>query len=778
MFIIIVKSHSCRKSYCRFSISGTSQVPLVLQQLCAALTKIPVAKLQANVTDDKSAKTNSLPPTNVVDNKSSTLQVPPKNSTFSLPQKESQSSTKCHSKCIKTSDDTQDVKFILGKRRKSLQTNNESDMSSNRANSQSLMTSAKFRKRRNTDAQMENNAKNFKIVSNGQLSLSTSKHQGKITEYLPEMKDSNGRTLRKEKLDKASTTSILDAIPPSLKPSLEEIVTTPIKTELTLQPNTPQSTMDLEEEGVLIIDDKEDSSFSQQRVANNNDENQENNNSNIVKHESFDDTKQGMTENDLKFDTENAANDEIISTKSAVTKYSRCDNAKHSFDNISSFASASSVSGQLPLDMLIKDDDVKAMPMSPLPCSSSSGISSTSSSSSVKDDSSSVISLSRMSSSSSGASSYTKDYDHLFEMPRAVRFPPPNSNTGGIGGNLNKNKNGMSLTRISRSDSTENANNNNNFTETVICRWELCGQEFDSNGKLLDHLKMVHARIDYTNASNNNNLCEEALGEKDPNSQSTSSVQYKCLWEGCKVYGKGSSTKSWLEKHVIANHGGNKPFACIVDDCKERFGTQSLLERHVNSHFKCKANVASASGDSNLLNNNLSSCINSSSSISASNFQLTNKISKNSSSSSSLNGQNRLYQSRLSRASKKLMAPNGKKLKYRKTIYSARIFDLFDLGVMAQVRQRITAFESGCKKLRYEGCVGTTESVSKNNGNKHKKKKEKEPTTDRSCSSSSTHTTSCGVLDETIVFRSEILAKRTDPDGQVRVLLKWIPNGM
>ena len=53
--------------------------------------------------------------------------------------------------------------------------------------------------------------------------------------------------------------------------------------------------------------------------------------------------------------------------------------------------------------------------------------------------------------------------------------------------------------------------------------------------------------------------------------------QYKCLWEGCKVYGKGSSSKVWLEKHVLS-HGGNKPFQCIVDGCKQRFGTQVSSE--------------------------------------------------------------------------------------------------------------------------------------------------------------------------------------------------------
>ena len=61
--------------------------------------------------------------------------------------------------------------------------------------------------------------------------------------------------------------------------------------------------------------------------------------------------------------------------------------------------------------------------------------------------------------------------------------------------------------------------------------------------------------------------------EETDSSEDSSGIQYKCLWEGCKVYGKGSSSKLWLEKHVMS-HGGNKPFQCIVDGCKHRFGTQ------------------------------------------------------------------------------------------------------------------------------------------------------------------------------------------------------------
>ena len=49
----------------------------------------------------------------------------------------------------------------------------------------------------------------------------------------------------------------------------------------------------------------------------------------------------------------------------------------------------------------------------------------------------------------------SKDSDVVFEIPQAIRFP------------LNRNN-----------------------LEVVVCKWASCGQEFDSNGKLLDHLKV------------------------------------------------------------------------------------------------------------------------------------------------------------------------------------------------------------------------------------------------------------------------------------------------
>lgn len=142
---------------------------------------------------------------------------------------------------------------------------------------------------------------------------------------------------------------------------------------------------------------------------------------------------------------------------------------------------------------------------------------------------------------------------------------------------------------------------------------------------------------------------DEEEGDED---DSEDEFQYKCLWIGCKVFGKGSSSKTWLEKHAL-NHGGNKPFQCIVDGCNLRFGTQTLLERHVNNHFK-KKNSAAENGE----NGNGSGTGNEE--ISNSALKLIRKVS----------------------------TVTGKKLKLRKTIYSARIFDLFDMGVMARLRVR------------------------------------------------------------------------------------------
>ncbi|OTF71124.1 hypothetical protein BLA29_004090, partial [Euroglyphus maynei] len=70
------------------------------------------------------------------------------------------------------------------------------------------------------------------------------------------------------------------------------------------------------------------------------------------------------------------------------------------------------------------------------------------------------------------------------------------------------------------------------------------------------------------------------------NSNNEKLEKFVCLWRGCKVFGKPSLSRNWIERHVLEQHSGPKPFKCIVDGCGQRFRTQNQLEKHVNMHFK------------------------------------------------------------------------------------------------------------------------------------------------------------------------------------------------
>jgi len=261
----------------------------------------------------------------------------------------------------------------------------------------------------------------------------------------------------------------------------------------------------------------------------------------------------------------------------------------------------------------------------------------------------------------------------------------------------------------------------------VICKWELCGNEFDSTGKLLDHLKSIHA------------VAENQKEETDNSGDETNSIQYKCLWEGCKVYGKGSSSKLWLEKHVMS-HGGNKPFQCIVDGCKHRFGTQSLLERHVNNHFKNKESPSGAV---------------STTTTSGETGSVPAPASRSSASNQSTGGNGAVS----SKAFRKLV---GRRIKYRQVVYSARIFDHFDIGAMAQVRMRLSEYEKKCQEWKslgfFENPHLQKDTIA---ANAKVKANAKAPQTNSS--------------DQVVILHSKIIARKTDLQGNLKVLQSWNP---
>ncbi|XP_022901679.1 uncharacterized protein [Onthophagus taurus] len=173
-------------------------------------------------------------------------------------------------------------------------------------------------------------------------------------------------------------------------------------------------------------------------------------------------------------------------------------------------------------------------------------------------------------------------------------------------------------------------------SDQVVCHWAKCQALFDASGALLEHLQLVHV------------VPQPAQEE-----------QYVCLWVGCKVHGRKSCSRSWLERHVLA-HAGTKPFRCIVDGCGMRFNSQLSLERHVNNHFNTDGNQ-NGSGKKQVDNN-----------------------------------------------SAKLFKRNGKKLRFRRQPWSARMFDFIDSGIMEGLQHRLLMLTEKRTLGQFENAPGDT----------------------------------------------------------------------
>jgi len=92
-----------------------------------------------------------------------------------------------------------------------------------------------------------------------------------------------------------------------------------------------------------------------------------------------------------------------------------------------------------------------------------------------------------------------------------------------------------------------------------------------------------------------------------------------------------------------------------------------------------------------------------------------------------------------SKAFRKLI---GRKVKYRKEKFSARIFDLFDVGVMAQLRMKLSEHEKKCQEWKDGGHL---ENPYMNQAH------------------------------QVVILHSKIIARKTDSDGNQRVLQSWTP---
>lgn len=79
------------------------------------------------------------------------------------------------------------------------------------------------------------------------------------------------------------------------------------------------------------------------------------------------------------------------------------------------------------------------------------------------------------------------------------------------------------------------------------CYWDDCNENCETSSNLLDHLQTKHVN--------------------------PQQAPFSCRWANCKVHGRESCSRKWLERHVLS-HGGSKLFKCIFEKCRMRFGSQ------------------------------------------------------------------------------------------------------------------------------------------------------------------------------------------------------------
>lgn len=193
-------------------------------------------------------------------------------------------------------------------------------------------------------------------------------------------------------------------------------------------------------------------------------------------------------------------------------------------------------------------------------------------------------------------------------------------------------------TNATKNDASSTSSTSLSSTCDVACLWENCDADLTSGGQsLLEHIQSAHVS------------CQASA------SLSAGNERYVCRWQGCKVQGRTSSSRAWLERHVLT-HGGSKPFRCIVDTCHQRFNSQVALERHVNAHFNQEVGQ---NGNGNSSQGVKREC-----------------------------------------APAKLVRRNSKKSKYRRSKAApARLFDYFDSGVMERLRHQLFISQESQQRL-------------------------------------------------------------------------------
>lgn len=119
-----------------------------------------------------------------------------------------------------------------------------------------------------------------------------------------------------------------------------------------------------------------------------------------------------------------------------------------------------------------------------------------------------------------------------------------------------------------------------------VCLWDHCGQQFNTEMDLFEHVMQSHFEcLDPLEDAN--------TVKRNRNGTKARSKNLLCKWDSCEMgLSRGDLKKQfvWLREHFLTRHFRKaKPYCCLIDGCSARFSFKRALEDHLQTgHDKVK----------------------------------------------------------------------------------------------------------------------------------------------------------------------------------------------